>query len=179
LQRSSHLRDSLEAEYSKLRKRTRDFADPDDAKDFLYLDQRLQYFLLPLRTFIAGYWFPVAMPFISMDVIDFMATIPTADRVDKRLFKQMARQFLPDLFRIRQATRNQIHPDFDSEIVAARETLLSVVANRHWNIEGCFSSQTLVDLVSELRSKRAREGLTADSKWIQESTQETRETIAC
>ncbi len=159
LQQSSHLRDSLEAEYSQLRKRTRDFANPDDAKDFLYLDQRLQYFLLPLRTLIAGYWFPVAMPLISTDVIDFMATIPTTDRVDKRLFKQMARQFLPDLFRIRQATRNQIYPDFDSEIVAARETLLSVVANRHWNIEGCFSSQTLVDLVSELRSKRAREGL--------------------
>jgi hypothetical protein len=99
------------------------------------------------------------MPFISTDIIDFMAAVPTTDRVDKRLFKQMARQFLPDLFRIRQATRNQIHPDFDSEIVAAREVLLSVVANRHWSIKGCFNSQALVDLVSEVRSKRARDGL--------------------
>ena len=153
---AARLRNGLETEYSKLRRLTQKFADPDDAKDFLYLDQRMQFHLLPLRTFIAGHWFSVAMPLISTEIIDFMATVPVADRLDKRLFKQIARQFLPDIFRIRPAIRGQLHPDFDREIIAARTNLEGVIASRNWRIEGLVSSDALRQMLSTLQVKVAK-----------------------
>jgi asparagine synthetase B (glutamine-hydrolysing) len=141
------LRAALEAEYDELRGKIRDFTDPDDAKDFLYLDQRLPFGLLPLRSLYAGNWFPVASPLISGDILDFIAAVPTAERIDKRLFRHMARRFLPEQFRRSRAVEGRFHPDFRKEIAGAHAALAAAIVGRGWAIEDCASNTALMDLL--------------------------------
>jgi Asparagine synthase len=156
------MRAALEAEYDDLRAKVQGFADRDDAKDFLYFDQRLQFGLLPLRSLFAGRCFPVATPLVSRRIQDFMAAVPVDYRVDKRLFKQMARRFLPDQFRIRRATEGQFHPDFEQEIAAAHDVLSATIAERGWKIGGLFTAPMLAELVQGVRAQVAgRAGLSA------------------
>lgn len=150
---ADRLRVGLEADYDQLRRKVQGFADPDDGKDFLYLDQRVQFSLLPLRRFIAGHWFPLALPLISPEILDFMATVPVAYRLDKRLFKIMGRRFLPSLFRIPRATRGQLHPDFDREIASTSDVLERAIAERDWKINGLFGNEALIALLREFRAK--------------------------
>jgi hypothetical protein len=144
---TSRLRAGIEAEYDVLRIRARAFADPDNAKDFIYVDQHLTFGLLPLRTLFGGYWFAVATPLISRDVLDFMAGVPTDHRVGKRLFKQMARRFLPDQFRIPRAIETGFNPDFSLDIAADRDRLCAAIVERDWGIEGLLSAAQLTDLL--------------------------------
>ncbi|MGE0294512.1 MAG: asparagine synthase-related protein [Hyphomonadaceae bacterium] len=143
------MRAALEADYDALRRRGPDFDNPDDRKDFLYLDQRIQFSLLPLRGFVAGNWFPVATPFLGREILDFMAAVPTELRVDKRLFKIMGRKFLPDLFRMPRATRGQLHPDFGQEIAASRDALERAIAADRWGIPGLFDGEVLASIVRD------------------------------
>jgi hypothetical protein len=143
------LRSGLEIEYEKLLAKVSDFPTPNDAKDFLYQDQRLQFYLLPLRTFVAGHWFPVAMPLISPEIVDVVAEIPTRLRMDKRFFKEIARRRFPQLFAIPRATRGQFHPDFRQEIAAARYRLREVIDARGWGIDGICSPTALSALLDD------------------------------
>lgn len=145
------LRNGLETEYEELRRKISGFATPDDAKDFLYLDQRLQFYLLPLRTFVAGRWFPVAMPLISPQIVDFVAGVPARFRIDKSLLKRMARRHFPELFGIPRATRGQFHPDFSLEVFSARDTLRKEANTRGWNIDGLCGPAELVALLDDFR----------------------------
>jgi hypothetical protein len=146
-EQTARLRAAMEEEYDVLRQKARGFAHPDDAKDFLYVDQRLPFGLLPLRTLFAGHWFPVATPLISPAILDFMARVPVAYRVDKRLLKQMARRFVPEQFRIPRATEGRFHPVFRQEIAAAHDVLAAAAAERGWKIDGVFSTAALIDLL--------------------------------
>lgn len=141
------LRNGLEARYEDLRIAAEPFRHADDAKDFLYLEQRIQNFILPLRRRIAGHWFPVALPFLAPEVLDFMATVPAEWRLDKRLFRTMARRRLPELFRIPRATRGQLHPDFAAEVLRAVPALDRRIAEQDWAVDGLFSRETLWALV--------------------------------
>lgn len=152
---TARLRAAIEADYDVLRQKARDFAHPDDAKDFLYLDQRLSFGLLPLRNLFAGHWFPVAAPLMSPAVLDFMAAVPVAYRVDKRLFKQMARRFLPEQFRIPRSVDGKFHPVFRQEIAAAHDVLAAAAAARGWKIDGVFSTAALIDLLRMIGKEAA------------------------
>jgi hypothetical protein len=165
---TGRLRAGIEAEYDVLRMRARAFADPDNAKDFIYVDQHLTFGLLPLRTLFGGHWFAVAMPLLSRDVLDFMAGVPTDYRVGKRLFKQMARRFLPDQFRVPRAIEAGFNPDFSLDIAADVDRLCAAIVERDWRIEGLLSAAQLTDLlrraVAEIRTgvwhRRAKKQLT-------------------
>lgn len=152
-EQTARLHAAMEAEYDVLRQKARGFAHPDDAKDFLYVDQRLPFGLLPLRTLFAGHWFPVATPLISPAILDFMATVPVAYRVDKRLLKQMARRFLPEQFRIPRATEGRFHPVFRQEIAATHDSLAAAVAERGWKIDGVFSTAALIALLGAIAAE--------------------------
>jgi hypothetical protein len=144
---TARLRSAIEADYDVLRQKARAFAHPDDAKDFLYLDQRLAFGLLPLRRLFAGHWFPVAAPLMAPAVLDFMAAVPVAYRIDKRLFKQMARRFLPEQFRITRSVEGKFHPIFRQEIAAAHDALATAATARGWKVDGVLSTETLVALL--------------------------------
>jgi hypothetical protein len=152
---TARLRAAVEADYDVLRGKARAFADPDDAKDFLYLDQRLAFGLLPLRTLFAGHWFPVAAPLLAPAVLDFMAAVPVAYRVDKRLFKQMARRFLPDQFRISRSVEGKFHPVFRQEIAAAHDALVAAATARGWRIDGVLATDKLIDLLHRIGQEAA------------------------
>jgi asparagine synthase (glutamine-hydrolysing) len=159
----ARLRTAIESDYDVLRQKARNFAHPDDAKDFLYLDQRLSFGLLPLRNLFAGHWFPVATPLMSPAVVDFMAAVPVAYRIDKRLFKQMARRFLPEQFRIPRSVDGKFHPVFRQEIAAAHDVLAAAAAARGWKIDGVLSTAALIDLLRTI-SKEAATSARADGR---------------
>jgi hypothetical protein len=146
-QGAGQLRAGIEAEYDVLRRRARDFADPDDAKDCIYVEQHLTFGLLPLRALFAGHWFAVATPLISRDVLDFMARVPTDYRVGKRLFKQMARRFLPRQFRIPRSIETGFNPDFSQDIAAEGDRLCAAAVEQGWEIDGLLSATQLTDLL--------------------------------
>jgi tryptophan 2,3-dioxygenase len=155
-ERTTRLRVALDAEYDELHRKLAAFPAADDAKDFLYLDQRLQFSLIPLRTSVAGHWFPVAMPLVSPDILDFMASVPTGYRIDKQLFKATARRFLPDLFRLPRASRGQFHPDFDQEIDIARRALKDAIVTGSWMIDGILDGSDLINLLDDFQPTRKR-----------------------
>jgi hypothetical protein len=152
------LRSGLETEYEDLLRKVTDFPTPNDAKDFLYLDQRLQFYLLPLRTFVAGHWFPVAMPLISPEIADVVAGIPAQQRVDKRFFREIARRWFPELFAIPRATRGQFHPDFRHEIAMHRDRLREAIDTRGWRIDGICSKTALSALLDGFQLAHASTG---------------------
>lgn len=152
------LRNGLESEYERLRNKVADFPTPDDAKDFLYQDQRLQFYLLPLRTFVAGHWFPVAMPLISPEIADVVAGIPTPQRLDKRFFKEIARRWFPQLFAIPPATRGQFHPDFRHEIAVERDRLREAIDMRGWKVDGICDPTALDALLDDFKLASASVG---------------------
>ncbi|MGH6927557.1 MAG: asparagine synthase-related protein, partial [Dongiaceae bacterium] len=151
----ARLRAAIEADYDVLRRKARDFAHPDDAKDFLYLDQRLSFGLLPLRNLFAGHFFSIATPLMSPAVLDFMAAVPVAYRIDKRLFKQIARRFLPQQFNIPRAVERKFHPVFRQEIAAARDVLATAAVERGWKIDGVLSTTALIDLLGMIDKEAA------------------------
>jgi hypothetical protein len=159
---TARLRAAIEADYDVLRRKAREFAHPDDAKDFLYLDQRLAFGLLPLRVLFAGHWFPVAAPLMAPAVLDFMAAVPVAYRIDKRLFKQMARRFLPEQFCIPRSVERKFHPVFRQEIAVAHDALAAAATARGWKIDGVFTTDMLIDLLHRI-SKEAATTVRPDS----------------
>jgi len=149
------LRHGLETDYAALRERIAGFVDLDAAKDFLYLDQRIQFSLLPLRSTVAGGRFPIALPFLSPAVLDFMAGVPTPLRLDKRLFKAAARRHLPELFRVPRATRAQLHPDFDREILAAAPALRRTLVEQGWSVGKLLPTETLLGILAAVEATAA------------------------
>lgn len=144
---TGRLRAALEAEYDVLREKVRSFADADDAKDYLYLDQRLSHGLLPLRTLFAGRWFAVAMPLLARPILDFIAALPIADRVDKRLFRQMARSYLAKQFRLARSVEGRFHPMFHQEIARQRERLAAAIIEHGWKIDELLGQAELLELL--------------------------------
>ena len=68
-----------------------------DRKDFLYLDQRLTYYLHPLNAF-KTLEVEARRPYLDNDLLDFVTTLPLRYRLDKALFRRTVVGMFPDLF---------------------------------------------------------------------------------
>ena len=83
--------------------------DGHDAKDFVYLDQRLPNVILPWRELFTGCRCPVRNILLDRRIIDFISHLPSAMRRDKNLYKETVREMFSDLLRIRRAFRPTSH----------------------------------------------------------------------
>ena len=68
--------ETLQADVEAVRSRYADVASLHDLKDVLYLDQRLNYMLLPWRECHMGPFVRVVNPHIDEDILDFMKLAP-------------------------------------------------------------------------------------------------------
>lgn len=97
------IQDALQTDIESLSQRCDNTLSWHDLKDYLYLDQRLCHMLLPWREFHSGRHIQVANPLIDNDILDFMKTVPTKYRLDKRLFRETITSAYTDLFKVRLA----------------------------------------------------------------------------
>lgn len=78
--------------------------DWHDAKDLLYLDQRLGNVIMPWRELFCGRTIPLRNPLLDKDVLDFMSHLPSRLRRGKVLYKETVRMMFPELFRVKRAS---------------------------------------------------------------------------
>lgn len=97
------IQDALQTDIESLKQRCDHTLSWHDLKDYLYLDQRLCHMLLPWREFHSGRYIRVTNPLIDNDILDFMKTVPTTYRLEKRLFRETITSAYPDLFKVRLA----------------------------------------------------------------------------
>jgi asparagine synthase (glutamine-hydrolysing) len=94
---------SLQEDIASLRRRFDHVTSFHDLKDVLYLDQRLSNMLLPWREQHTGRFARVVNPHVDEDILDYMKQVPTAYRLDKRLFRETVTENLGSLVHIRYA----------------------------------------------------------------------------
>lgn len=102
-------------------------AQPDDMnvfKDWIYMSQRLVFFLLPWRENYAGRAFRVIMPYLENDLLDFTSKLAVPWRVEKKLYKEMIASLLPETFAIRRAVHSGYITDWAAELVREKDRLI-------------------------------------------------------
>lgn len=98
-----------------------------DAKDFMYLDQRLVHHNMPWWLCFPGRFAPVRNPLLDTDILEFMTTVPTALRRDKMLWRQTASQTFPQLFRLPRTRRGSYEFDLKGEFVRHRTAIVGMI----------------------------------------------------
>jgi asparagine synthetase B (glutamine-hydrolysing) len=129
--------DELREETVQIISRCPPTEDYHQRKDFLYLDQRLNYRLLVWRERFAGEYMQVRNPFLDNGILDFMKKVPTGLRRGKHLYKKTITEMFPDLFAIKRAKVAGFIPDWRDEFcryTAAVEELIRSQASRLDNV---------------------------------------------
>lgn len=90
-----------------------------DLKDFLYLDHRIQWGLLPWRRFVIGEYFEVREPFLQTEMLEVIKSLPASDRVGKALYREAIQELVPEVFSIPRAQSGQAAPMWRQEILRA------------------------------------------------------------
>jgi asparagine synthetase B (glutamine-hydrolysing) len=75
-----------------------------NAKDYLYLDQRLGNLILPWREACVSDATAVRSPLLDNDVLDFVATLPVQYRLNKRLYRTVITAMFPQLFAVARSS---------------------------------------------------------------------------
>jgi len=123
-----------------------------DAKDFLYLDQRLPHILTPWREYFAGRTFRVQNPFLDNDIMDFMRQLPSQWRRGKRLYKEAIVSMFPKIFAIKRATVGGFVPDstWANEINGKRPLLTEryLPSNRFSMLDAFIAPDSIIKLLS-------------------------------
>jgi hypothetical protein len=98
-----------------------------DAKDYLYLAERLPNLQLPWREYYAGRFLPVRNAFLDKDILDFVAALPGDMRYDRTLYRQVVIESFPDLFRIPIAAHSGMPLDRQALLARSRSSLESLL----------------------------------------------------
>jgi hypothetical protein len=98
--------DALEADLEQLCDVARQKAHGNwhNAKDYLYLDQRLGNLILPWREACISGAIGVRSPLLDNDVLDFVKTLPVRYRLNKRLYRTAITAMFPQLFTVARSS---------------------------------------------------------------------------
>lgn len=94
---------ALQADLDSVKQRHISSDSWNDLEDTLYLEERLCNMLLPWREYLNGRYINVMNPLIDNEILEFMKTVPTAQRQNKGFFRETVNEGYPDLFKIRLA----------------------------------------------------------------------------
>jgi len=128
--------------------------DLHNAKDYLYLDQRIVNLMMLWRERFAGRMAVVRNPLLDGNILDFMRTVPSRWRKDRLLYRHTVSRMFPDVFRIRRARRGNYLFDVTSEItknVPAIEMLIRQTSSR---LDEIVPPRMLIDQVRSLAASR-------------------------
>jgi len=95
---------ALQADIDALKQRHDTSTSWNDLEDILYLEERLCNMLLPWREYLNGRYIRVMNPLLDNEILEFLKTVPTAQRRDKGFFRAAVNDGFPDLFGIRLAS---------------------------------------------------------------------------
>ncbi len=98
--RPKDIEGQLNSDAAALKKRVEHYANLALANQFLLLDQRQNYQILPWREFYTGRFMSVANPLIDEDILEFSATVPWGLSYDKLLHRQTIKKNVPRSLRI-------------------------------------------------------------------------------
>lgn len=76
------------------------FDNDRDARDYLFIDQRLPNLQLPWREYHAGRFLTVRNPFLDKDLFEFYMTIPLDLRLNRKLYIHTVETAFPSLFAV-------------------------------------------------------------------------------
>jgi len=96
----------------------------EDKRDYIYLDQRYNSFILPWKSFFWERDFLVKAPLLDNDIIDFVSRLPVELRNNKHLFRETCKSMFPGLYSIPRARTSNYSPDWRKELHLKEETVL-------------------------------------------------------
>ena len=130
-------------------KRCPESDDLHDAKDYLYLDQRISHVIMPWREDFPGRFFTVANPLLDNAILDFMQKVPSTLRRGKRLFKDTVRDMFPDLFRVRRARSSSFTSYWDRALQTQKADLTSLVEQEASPLDSIFPPEALIHILQD------------------------------
>jgi len=110
------LRESIDADWERIRGESPRFDDLADLHDYLRWDQRLGCRIMPWRERFTGSAASVRSPFLDNDIVDFVRNLPPPLRRGKSLFRRTATSRLPDLYGFPRATNEGYAIDMGAEL---------------------------------------------------------------
>ena len=138
--------------------------DRHDMKDFLYLDQRMPQTIMMWREFNAGRFIHVANPLLDYDVLDFMQTVPTRWRRQKRLFRRTVNRMFPEVFGFSRAKFASAQLDARRAVYHQREKLENLLKNQPSRLDSLVDPEIGWRMLRELPEPRVAEFPTMRSR---------------
>jgi asparagine synthase (glutamine-hydrolysing) len=130
-------------------KRCPESGDLHDAKDYLYLDQRMSHVIMPWRENFPGRFFTVANPLLDNAILDFMQKVPSKLRRGKRLFKDTVRDMFPDLFRFKRARSSSFTSYWDRSLQMQKVELTSLVEQEASPLDSILPQEALIHIIRD------------------------------
>jgi len=146
-------REGMEEDLKQLRHAARESANGNwhNAKDYLYLDQRLGNLILPWREACVPQGVAVRSPLLDNDVLDFMTQVPVKQRLNKRLYRQTITAMYPQLFAIpRSSGPLKFYLNLAREFAAHAAEVRGLIAMQRSRLDELVPPDVLVRLLSDV-----------------------------
>jgi asparagine synthase (glutamine-hydrolysing) len=146
-------------------------ADWHDAKDFLYLNQRLANFIMPWRDNFAGQFVMVRNPLLDNDILDFMMTVPSSLRRGKRLYRQTITKMYPKLFRLPRASYGGYSVDWVNEFRHHAVIIQELIEQHKSKLDEIIPSDVLLKVLNKVlhNSSSAQFQKSKVASWVPKS----------
>jgi len=126
--------------------------DLHDAKDFLYLDHRLNHVIMPWRENFSGHLFPVENPLLDNSILDFIQKTPSAQRRGKKLFIETATDMLPELFNKRRARSSSFAAYWEKRLETDKLSLSPLLREKKSLLDTLLSPDVLLQILNSYRN---------------------------
>jgi asparagine synthase (glutamine-hydrolysing) len=152
------LQTRLERELAEVLGRQRGGTNLHDAKDDLYVTERLCHMILPWRECFAGNVFSVRNPFLDYNILDFVGKLAARQRRGKVLFKRTARRMSPELFRYPRARAASAGSYWERVLSEQAGALARALEEKSSPLDAVIPRESLVRILLDLSGPlKARE----------------------
>jgi hypothetical protein len=144
------LSEGLQGDLERLEELGRNHSDGDlhNAKDFLYLDQRLGNLILPMREACCPARVMTRSPLLDNEILDFMSKVPTAGRLDKRLYRRTITKMFPQLFAVPRSSRaGAYYLDLDHEFTTHEKRIQEWIRSERSRLDDLVPPDAILRLL--------------------------------
>lgn len=124
------------------------------AKDYLYIDQRLQNTVLAWRTIVSDYFAPVRNPFVDNRLLDFIGRVPVSFRRDRRVYLDMIKGNHPQVTDFRRAKTSGCLQEWRQEYAKFSGPLIDWLENSESKLDSLIPPKAIVQMLRELGTWR-------------------------
>jgi hypothetical protein len=143
----SEIRDSIQSDIQALLRRRPDNEDPQDTKDFFFLDQRLRNVHLPVREFFVAGTANVRNPLLGREVLEVMKRVPSRYRRGKRILHAALLNLCPRAFTVRRANGHNFGLDLAGEVRENRSALKAMLLSQPSRMDEIMPPQAVSHLL--------------------------------